>query len=224
MINAIMPINSVISYSSINNNNLKENIADQSVYETLQKAKAIFYQAGIKNNDPRVINLILMAEVSLKNGNPVAANNFARRAIQILTPEQYIGLNKKTHELPQEYKQEKINYKNNKLIGNHKETIHKYKDVSNDAGVSFSYPSNLTGPESFLAVPAHEAEHVGKRVSEAVLKGERILVSVSYDIRYDPATGEPYMAGGETRTIILSHGNHYNKKSFLDGNMIDIYA
>jgi hypothetical protein len=81
---------------------------------------------------------------------------------------------------------------------------HTYKDVSHDAGVSFTYPSSLTGPQSFLAVPAHEAEHVGRRVSEAVLKGERILVTVSYRVRYDPRTGQPYIAGGTTRTVKLS--------------------
>jgi hypothetical protein len=97
---------------------------------------------------------------------------------------------------------------------------HMYKDVSNDIGVSFTYPSSLTGPESFLAVPAHEGEHVARAVSEAVLKGEKVLVTVSYSIDYDPVTGEPYMSGGLTRITKFAH---YEKKPPENGKFVDTY-
>jgi hypothetical protein len=83
-----------------------------------------------------------------------------------------------------------------------------------------TYESSLSGPQSFLAVPAHEAEHVGRRVSEAVLNGERIWVIVSYRIRYDPETGQPYMAGGTTRTIKFTHDRRHD--AYL-GTNVNLY-
>ncbi len=220
MINPIQQINKSISpyYAPQKNSNY-----DSTANETLQKAKAILYQSGM-NKNLRVINLILMAETALKNGNSIAADDFASRAMQVMNPVDNIKLKGKTisrdHYQKQTDETDKADNTEKKSIKS-KDTKHTYKDVSNDAGVSFSYPSSLTGAESFLAVPAHEAQHVGRRVSEAVLKGEQILVSVSYRIRYDPQTGHPYMAGGTTRTIKLTH---HSIESASCGTKVDMFA
>jgi hypothetical protein len=153
--------------------------------DALRRAKALLFGKASGTVNPRAMNLMFMAQTALKNGNAAAAENFARAAVRVLRPEKSLGKPPPPLQPPEAVK-------------------HTYKDVSHDAGVSFTYPSSLTGPQSFLAVPAHEAEHVGRRVSEAVLKGERILVTVSYRVRYDPRTGQPYIAGGTTRTVKLS--------------------
>lgn len=222
MINPIEAIYNKIYYSYNNNQKeVKESIQVDS--EVLKKAKALLYQAGMKNPDQRALNLIVMAENALKNGNPVAADNFANRAIRFINPDIQLKLNQPENNIsaekyfkPENYSSQKIEVKEKP-----KPTTHMYKDVSNDAGVSFTYPSSLTGPESFLAVPAHEGEHVARAVSDAVLKGEKVLVTVSYRINYDPVTGEPYMSGGLTRITKFAH---YEKKPPENGKFIDTYA
>jgi hypothetical protein len=186
-------------YSPIENTNQISNAVSQ---RKLNLAKTLMYRENIQGN-PQAANYILMAEKALKNGNSAAADNFAERALQIIKPpENAETVNLKKPDPPE--------------IEKHESTEHSYQDVSNDAGVSFSSPSKLTGPQSFIAVPAHEKEHVSRRVSEAVLNGDRILVSVSYKIRYDYRTGEAYMAGGTTRTIRFSRYEEHEKRKSID--------
>ena len=58
-------------------------------------------------------------------------------------------------------------------------------------------------------------------MSEAVLNGERVMVLVSYKVRYDLRTGQPYLAGGTTRTIKLS--NHSRDEADC-GTLVDLYV
>ncbi|MBN1409397.1 MAG: hypothetical protein JW969_01040 [Spirochaetales bacterium] len=186
------------------------------VDEKLNRARAVFYSGNHPGNT-RVLNIILMAETALKNGNINAASQYAERALTVMEPvkgdskgiKKFPPKNEKNEDIPA--KSEKKN----------RSTKHIYQDVSHDAGVSFTSPSALTGPESFLAVPAHEGEHVQRRVSDATLKGERVMVLVSYDVRYDPRTGEPFMAGGTTRVIKISGAY---KPSVKKGQNVDLYA
>ena len=46
-------------------------------------------------------------------------------------------------------------------------------------------------------------------ISRAILKGERVETVVSYKVRYDPKTGEPYVAGGVTQ--VTTHSKPKNK-------------
>lgn len=167
------------------------------------------------NTNLQAMNLIQMAEMALKNGNIVSANNFAQKVVQMLLPGDPHNPGETEIRLPEPEKtgHEVI------IPGNRKHTEHTYQDVSNDPGVSFTYPGRLTGPESFLAVPAHEYEHVRRSLREAILNGERVLVFASYKVRYDPATGEPYMAGGVTRTIKIPDIPAPEK-----GKAVDTYA
>ena len=52
---------------------------------------------------------------------------------------------------------------------------------------------------------------------------DQIMVFVSYNIRYDPETGEPYMAGGETWSITFSHIKPKDNETHA-GKMIDTYV
>jgi hypothetical protein len=201
---------------------------DPPVSNALERAKTLFYSQKAAGNS-NAFNLILMAETALKNGNENAASEFARRALNIVEPAQDLPGKKEPEPLAPvnaEKKEAPEPVKTGKRAGvepqhKTKSATHMYHDVSHDAGVSFTSPSSLSGPESFLAVPAHEGEHVQRRVGEATLKGERVLVVVSYDVRYDPSTGEPYMAGGTTRVIQLSEA--YQPPP-MKGQRVDVYA
>ncbi|MEJ2664091.1 MAG: hypothetical protein P8107_08630 [Spirochaetia bacterium] len=198
-------------------------VSNREAQEALRRVMALVYHSGSVSPNPRALNLVLMAQTALKNGNATAAQNFADRAERILQPGlPSVPLTKPNPEAPPvPPTAEKIKKRVPPPEQKPAETRHMYHDVSHDAGVSFSYASSLSGPESFFAVPAHEAEHVGRRVSEAILRGERIMVSVSYRIKYDPRTGEPYMAGGVTRAIRLSHRSQYKPPP---GSKVDLYA
>lgn len=163
----------------------------------------------------QTMNLMQMAETALKNGNPASARNFAQKVVLMLTP----GIADKILQNRGKLPEPKIPGQGKTIPKKKKHTEHTYQDVSNDPGVSFTYPGRLTGPESFLAVPAHEYEHVRRSLREAILNGERVLVYVRYKIRYDPATGEPYMAGGVTTTHHLPDIPAPEK-----GKAVDIYA
>ncbi len=209
MIQPVMQIDSLSHIPSYSENNSNKNISNQAAATKLVKAKSMLYQKSMQNN-PWAANFIFMAEAALKNGNSAAADNFTSRAMQIINPINDVETNLAP---PVD--------NNPQIIDKPEHTEHNYHDVSSDPGVSFSSPAKLTGPQSFIAVPAHEAQHISRRISEAVLSGDRIYVSVSYKIRYDPNTGEAYMAGGTTRTIKFSQ---YEKAENTPGSLIDLYA
>ncbi|MBN2441433.1 MAG: hypothetical protein JXJ04_08800 [Spirochaetales bacterium] len=169
--------------------------SDMQVNTTIRKARAIL--SAQKKMNPRALNLIQMAETALKNGNPVSAQDFAGKVLSMLSIKDSREILKKTPPRPESFPGKQVE----ESLKKSKQKEHTYQDASNDPGVSFSYPGNLTGPESFLAVPAHEYEHVRSSLQDAILNGENVRVYVSYKVRYDPSTGDPYMAGGVTRTI-----------------------
>jgi hypothetical protein len=189
-------------------------ISDEFADMTLKRAKAMLSQMKSTLDYSSAINMISIAETALKNGNDSTAANFANKAIQILVPG-----NNSNNDNVRIFKNSSI--KEKPIIDlPKKEITHLYKDVSNDAGVSFTYASPLTNAQSLLAVPSHEGEHAGLSISEAVLNGDQVNVIVSYSIRYDPVSGEAYMAGGETRTF--KHSRPHNTVS--RGALIDVYV
>jgi hypothetical protein len=179
----------------------------------IKKARAMI---SLQNNaDIRTKNLLQMAETALKNGNPASANVFAQKVLQIVIPRNPVKTPPEARPIPEP----EIPAEGKSLPGKKRHTEHTYQDASNDPGVSFTYPGRLTGPESFLAVRAHEYEHVRRSLRDAVLNGKPMMVLVSYKVRFDPATGEAYMAGGVTRTIRLPEIPEPEK-----GKAVDIYA
>jgi hypothetical protein len=211
MIPPILSIKKMLSSTDNFDKNYNK-ISDEFADMTLKRAKAMLSQMKSTLDYSSAINMISIAETALKNGNDSTAANFANKAIQILVP----GNNTDNVRI----------FKNNSIKEKpiidlpKKEITRLYKDVSNDAGVSFTYASPLTNAQSFLAVPSHEGEHAGRSISEAVLNGEQVNVIVSYSVRYDPVSGEAYMAGGETRTF--KHSSPHNAVS--RGALIDVYV
>jgi hypothetical protein len=148
----------------------------------------------------RSANLILMAKKAVENGNLSAAQLHVKRAIALMRPEENASLAGPNKE-PETAKPETDETPSEKDLQQKEATKHLYKDASVGQAVSFKYGSHLTGPQSFIAVPAHERQHVGHAISKAMLKGEQVQTYVSYKVRYDPKTGDPYLAGGVTRVI-----------------------
>jgi hypothetical protein len=181
----------------------------------LNRARMLLSQRSTVNGNMRALNLIRLAEIAFKNGKPDAADDFARQAIALLEPPGKV-IQTRQALLPSIPRKSEHTHE----IKKPEQTVHYYKDKSSDVGVSFSYPAKLTGPQSFIAVPAHEYEHVRRRIGEAWLEGERVLVYVSYKLRYDPATGQAYLAGGKTTSINLSK----YKPQIPEKHRVDMYA
>ena len=78
----------------------------------------------------------------------------------------------------------------------------KYQDGSNDPGVSFKTPTNLTPEQAATAVRSHEMEHVTRNQAKARAEGSEIVSqSVIIKSAQCPECGRSYVSGGETRTV-----------------------
>lgn len=78
----------------------------------------------------------------------------------------------------------------------------KYQDESDDMGVSFQTPTNISPEQVASAVRGHENEHVVREQAKAQREGRRV-VSQSVTIHTDicPECGKVYISGGTTRTV-----------------------
>lgn len=78
----------------------------------------------------------------------------------------------------------------------------KYQDESDDMGVSFQTPTNISPEQAASAVRGHENEHVVREQAKAQREGRRV-VSQSVTIHTDicPECGKVYISGGTTRTV-----------------------
>lgn len=78
----------------------------------------------------------------------------------------------------------------------------KYKDGSNDPGVSFKTATSLSPEEAVTAVRSHENEHVVREQAKAARENREIISqSVTYQTAMCPECGRPYISGGTTRTV-----------------------
>lgn len=77
----------------------------------------------------------------------------------------------------------------------------KYQDGSDDPGVSFKTPTNLSPEQAAAAVRGHEQEHVVREQAQAA-REDRHVVSQSVTLHTDicPECGRVYVSGGVTRT------------------------
>ncbi len=98
----------------------------------------------------------------------------------------------------------------------------KYVDGSNE-NVSFKSPANISPEASFATVSAHEGEHVANAVIKGNEPGAKLIsASVRLQMEVCPECGTPYIAGGETRTLIqYQEQNPYesNRKS-VEGSLL----
>ena len=77
----------------------------------------------------------------------------------------------------------------------------RYRDVSDDPGVSFQAPTRLTPGQAATAVHAHEREHYMREEHNARMEGREVIhnsIRIFTDIC--PECGIQYVSGGETRT------------------------
>ncbi|MDR1604302.1 MAG: hypothetical protein LBS10_05870 [Gracilibacteraceae bacterium] len=78
----------------------------------------------------------------------------------------------------------------------------KYVDGSNDAGVSFKTPTELSPQEAAYAVPAHEQEHVGREQAKAEREDREVISqAVILHTSVCPECGSVYISGGTTTTV-----------------------
>ncbi len=88
----------------------------------------------------------------------------------------------------------------------------KYQDGSDDPGVSFKTPTNLSPEQAAAAVRGHEQEHVVREQAEAA-RENRHVVSQSVTLHTDicPECGRVYVSGGVTRTTTAADTEPENK-------------
>ncbi len=77
----------------------------------------------------------------------------------------------------------------------------KYQDVSDDAGVSFQTPTELSPERAASAVRGHEMEHVVREQAKADQEGREVVSqTVTYQSAICPECGKAYISGGTTTT------------------------
>ncbi len=99
----------------------------------------------------------------------------------------------------------KTNEKVNKVTGKEEcQTCknRKYKDGSDDPGVSFKTASKISPENVSSAVRGHEQEHVVRERAKAGRENkEVVLQSVTIKSDICPECGKSYVSGGETLTV-----------------------
>ena len=99
----------------------------------------------------------------------------------------------------------------------------KYKDGSNDMGVSFKTPTKLSPERAAFAVRSHEMEHVSRAKAKAAREDSKIVSqSVSYRTGVCPECGKTYLAGGTTKTVFRSAPETYDKEPAKKGAYVDL--
>ncbi|MCR2025607.1 hypothetical protein [Anaerotruncus colihominis] len=77
----------------------------------------------------------------------------------------------------------------------------KYQDGSNDPGVSFKTPTNISPERAASAVRGHEMEHVVREQAKAQREGRKVVSqTVTIHTGICPECGDVYVSGGTTRT------------------------
>lgn len=77
----------------------------------------------------------------------------------------------------------------------------KYKDGSDDPGVSFKTPTNIAPEQAASAVRGHEMEHVVRENARAQREDRKVVSqSVTIHTAICPECGKAYISGGTTRT------------------------
>ena len=78
----------------------------------------------------------------------------------------------------------------------------KYQDGSDDPGVSFKTPTNISPDQAASAVRGHENEHVVREQAKARQENRKVVSqSVTYHTDICPECGKVYVSGGTTRTV-----------------------
>ncbi len=78
----------------------------------------------------------------------------------------------------------------------------KYKDGSDDGGVSFQSATKLSPAQAGSAVAGHEREHFRREQTEAKNEGKEVVSNrIQIHNAICPECGKMYVSGGTTRTV-----------------------
>ncbi len=101
----------------------------------------------------------------------------------------------------------------------------KYKDGSDNPGVSFKTPTHISPQNAAYAIRSHEMEHVSHAQAEAQREDQDIVSqSVTYHTAICPECGRTYLAGGTTRTVFQKSQELYNDGPETKGSYLDVIA
>ncbi len=100
----------------------------------------------------------------------------------------------------------------------------KYKDGSNDPGVSFKTATRVSPEKAAAAVRSHEMEHVTRERAKAEREGREVVSqNVTYRTGICPECGRTYVSGGTTTTVTKGQvegtyglGDEEKKGRYLD--------
>ena len=82
----------------------------------------------------------------------------------------------------------------------------KYQDGSDDPGVSFKTPTNVSPDQAASAVRGHEQEHVVREQAKAQREDRKVVSqTVTYHTGICPECGKTYISGGTTRTVTAAN-------------------
>lgn len=78
----------------------------------------------------------------------------------------------------------------------------RYRDQSDDSGVSFRTASHIDPSAAYSAVRSHENEHVARNKTQAEQNGQKIAYqTVTINRAICPECGRSYVSGGVTHTV-----------------------
>ncbi len=101
----------------------------------------------------------------------------------------------------------------------------KYKDGSNDPGVSFKTATRLSPEKAATAVRSHEREHVSREQAKARREGKEVVSqSVAYRTGICPECGRTYISGGATKTVTRGRIETGLSGSVVKGKYLDVLA
>lgn len=87
----------------------------------------------------------------------------------------------------------------------------KYKDRSDDMGVSFKTPAGIKPDQAALKVRGHEMEHVVRERAKAEREDRKVVSqSVTLHTNICPECGKAYISGGTTSTVTMAKSDGQN--------------
>lgn len=99
-----------------------------------------------------------------------------------------------------------------------------YQDKSNDIGVSFQAPTQISPSEAPSAVASHEQEHVSNnRISAQKSGGDILFQNVSIQTNICPECKRVYVSGGVTKSVAAYNSSNQSNENKV-GNIIDTFA
>lgn len=92
----------------------------------------------------------------------------------------------------------------------------KYVDGSDDAGVSYQTPTNISPAASMSKVYSHEQEHKSRENSQAIRENKEVVSNtISVTNSRCPECGRSYVSGGVTNTITRTDTKKQDEQKYF---------